>query len=1574
MKNVSSAFREELKKDNRNYIKSADITLKSGIVLKIDNSDLWQNGMKLDTATSSANSFDLGAIITGQLTLTLNNIDEKFTDYDFTDCTATNVKVGLKLPDGTTESLSYGKFYLNDAKYNGSIITLTFYDGIYKFDRPYSKSNLTYPATLGQILRDACSVCDVPMGTVEFDNDDYVVQSRPDDKSLTFRQVLKWIGEISVHYFCTDEEGRLSVGWYDLESQNNQIEETILQDTDGENILDTNNNEIITSIESGIRHFVSLSVGLDDVVITGVRVLHDVEGDSGTETITYQAGSDGYLIEISKNKLIQGDEGTNVANMVAAKLVGLRFRAYQATGLSDPTREVGDTVWLIDRKNNRYKSVITNNTFQPGNFQNFSCGAVSPARNSATRYSQITQVYVDYRKDIEKERTDREKALDELTERIDGSSGLFTTEEIQEDGSTIFYLHNKPMLSESDIIWKMTAEAWGVSTDGGKTYNAGMTVDGDTIVRILTAVGVNADWIKTGAISVEDTDGNETFYVDTETGQVRIVANSFSLKGKSISEIADEEVNDFIDNVYSPAIANLQSQIDGQIETWFYNYVPTTSNAPASNWTTDSEKERHLGDLFYVVDNEEYGGQAYRWAKINNAYTWDYVEDTAVVKALADAADAKDTADQKRRVFVSTPYPPYDVGDLWAGDDTSDLMRCQTARSTGSFNSSDWIKAVKYTDDSELYDFIQGDYTNTIEEIKEQSDQKAETWYQSTDPSLNWNAEQKAEHIGDMWYNTTKQKSYRWDGSAWQEMKTTPPDEVYDQIDGKAQIFISQPVPPYAIGDLWFNSSTSDIMTCISSRSSGNYTASDWEKRNKYTDDSYAELLNQEFNQFVSGYQTEINEIQNSIDQKSEVWYQPTDPALEWTENENTALMDSSGNNILDTTGDTIETVWEKEKYIHDGDLWKDSDTNVEYIYQNGIWVEMPIPDDIFDTIDGKAQIFVTQPVPPYSVGDLWFNSSTSDIMTCINGRESGSYASSDWQKRNKYTDDSYAEEVAGDLSNFADQVVGDLENIQTQIDGKIETYYYDYQPTLSNIPASAWTTEEERQKHIGDLFYWKSKGFTYRFLKDGSTWKWQAIKDSDIDEALSQASTAQDTADGKRRVFTSTPTPPYDVGDLWAQGGSGDIMRCIRSRSSGNYTSSDWEKASKYTDDSAVEDLDHSLDKQGVFNRLTNYGEVKGIFLESDGQLYINASYLMTGILKVSQPGASGKETFYANMDTGEVRIVANSFSLTNGDTIDSIAQGAVDELDDSLTQTDIFNRLTNNGQAHGITLHQNGQLYINAEYIQSLILKVGGANNENGTFEVYNGNGVLVGKIDKDGAKFTNGSDWLQIQNSLMTGGYGGTTDGLLDLSANYSGGERHVVLESKTGDVILKSSGDFLVERTGTGQGTLLQSGNYQYLTDVGDVEITSSETEELRAIALGESVARDASNNPIDALALIRKDTLSKVFYEGDYFSYFSSHIITGWRFVSLTTPTTIAPGYSWDLTANAAGSGIPTRTGTEYLVIPISTGWGAVGSIDQPSSGNTNFTVSVLNNGSSAHTIGCTCLVLGLLSRDLSPLA
>ena len=1542
MKNVSSNFRNELNNGNRNYVKSADITLKNGTVLHIDNSKLWNNGLKIENAVSNTDSFDISSVIIGQLTLTLLNINDEFSEYDFTDCVASNVKVGLKLEDGTTESLSYGKFYLNETNYSSEVITLTFYDCLYKFDKSYSESKLQYPATLNQIVRDSCDVCGVTMGTVTFDNDDYIVQERPSDESLTFRQVLLWVGQISVHYFYADEEGRLAIGWYHVDESNidhSYIKETVLQDVSGDEVLDTSGEEIITNIETGLSRFVSLNTQLDDVVITGIRVLHEIEGENGQETITYQSGNDGYILSVSGNKMIQGDEGSKVASMIAAKVVGVRFRAFTASCLSDPTIECGDSIILADRKGTRYRSIVTNNTFQPGTFQNISCGAKSPARNSAERYSQLTQVYTDYRKELEKERTDREEALDELKERVDSSSGVFTTVETQPDGSNKYYLHDKPTLEESDIIWTMTAEAWSVSTDGGTTVNAGMTVDGDTIVRILTAVGVNADWIKTGAFRIEK-NGEVMFSADTETGIIDIVANSFTLKGQSIEDIAENQVNDFVDAVYTPAIDNIQKQIDGQIETYYYDYEPTLENVPAIDWTSEEERRSHEGDLFYWKSR----GYAYRFFKDGDTWKWQMVQDTDITKALEQASEAKDTADQKRRVFVVTPYPPYDVGDLWVGNNTSDLMRCQRARSSGSYNADDWIKAVKYTDDTELnnfiredysetiqeiynsvdkkaqtwyqttdpsldwasieesvlqdtdgnsildsenndiitlwekeksthdgdlwknptnnkeymyvdgewvemsipddlfdtidgkaqifvvqptppyavgdvwftgttilvcdtaresgefnandwtkrdnytddsalYEFIEGDYASTIDELQTQSDKKAETWYQANDPSTHWNADEKLKHDGDLWYNTSSQKTYIYNGSAWEETKSNPPDEVFDTIDGKAQIFVRQPVPPYSVGDLWFNSATSDIMTCITARPSGSYNAKDWEKRNKYTDDSYAQEINDELNRFIEDYNDEIQEIANSIDKKSETWYQTSDPADQWTDNvDNDPLLDTNGNNITDTTGENITTVWEKEKTLHDGDLWHNPNTNKEYIYVDGEWKETSIPDDVFDIIDGKAQIFVSTPTPPYAIGDLWFNSATSDIMTCIVGREAGSYNASDWQKRNKYTDDSYAEEVAGDLSNFADQVVGDLENLQTQIDGKIETYYYDYQPTLSNIPASAWTTETERQKHIGDLFYYKSTGFTYRFLKDGSTWKWQAIKDSDIDEALQQAATAQDTADGKRRVFTSTPTPPYDVGDLWAQGSNGDIMRCKTARSSGAYVSTDWEKASKYTDDSALQnflsgeysetitELKTQADKkaetwyQGT-DPSTSWNATQKA--EHEGDLWYNTSNQKTYIYdgsawqetKSTPPDdvfdqIDGKAQVFVNQPVPPYAVGDLWFNSATSDIMTCIRgrssgsysasdwqkrnkytdDTSVIDLDNSLDMYGVFNRLTNGGTVQGLYM-ENGQIYVLFTYAKGGVLSLGGKNNGNGYAQILDENDNIIAELDNKG-----------------------------------------------------------------------------------------------------------------------------------------------------------------------------------------------------------------------------------------------
>lgn len=517
MKNVSTAFKNELYKGNRNYIKSARIILSDSTIINIDNSDFWNNGIKVENAVSSNGSFDIGAVIIGQLTLTLNNIEEKFSDYDFTNAKIDNVKVGLKLPDNTIESLAYGVYTVNETSYNGSIITITAYDNMYKFDKPYSKSNLIYPATLNEIVRDACSVCDVTLQTVNFDNDDFVVNEKPADEAITFRNVLQWVAQIACKYCTIDEYGRLVLSWYDMNVLEN------IQHLDGGRFSPwTNENTVSGGTFSpwtagniydggtfeelrGYHHLYSwntLSLTTDDVVITGVRVTEEIEGEDGKENVSYQSGTDGYVLAIEGNKLIQGTAST-VAGYLGVKINGMRFRPFSGSTLSNPTIEPGDAAILTDRKGNIYNTIITTNTFQPGNFQTISCEAKSPARNSASRYSQATQAYVDARKEIQKEKTDREQAIEELTNRINNSSGTFTTIETQPDGSNIYYLHNKPQLADSDIIWKMTAEAWGVSTDGGKTYNAGMTVDGDTIVRILTAVGINADWINAGDMSAD---------------------------------------------------------------------------------------------------------------------------------------------------------------------------------------------------------------------------------------------------------------------------------------------------------------------------------------------------------------------------------------------------------------------------------------------------------------------------------------------------------------------------------------------------------------------------------------------------------------------------------------------------------------------------------------------------------------------------------------------------------------------------------------------------------------------------------------------------------------------------------------------------------------------------------------------------------------------------------------------------------------------------------------------------------------------------------------------------------------
>lgn len=1035
MRNLSTEFKEQQNSGNRNYLKYADFTFTDGSTLSITDKDLWSNGFKFEDAVSQSGSFDIGAAIVNKLTLQINNFSGKYTDYIW-DGARVVCYIGLELSTGI-EKIRICTMTVTDAPYqNTAIISLTCEDSMRLFDRDYSESKMSYPATRLQIIQDACEVCGVTLQSTRFDNDDFVIQNRPDDSSITFRQVIAWVAQMGCQWAKSDEYGRLCLGWYEREVPDKfyNLVETPWKDTDGNDILDTKGAQIITIMQKGITAIDTneFTPWLYDIEITGIKVTEYVENSSQNEAKTYQSGKSGYVIEISDNKLIQEGSGEKICQIIADRCVGLKFRPFTTGALTNIAWEAGDTIEISDRNGKQYKSFLTSVALNPGTFEQLECSAKSVSRNKQKQYSLNQQVQAENKKNLRDERTAREKAIEELSNRLAESSGVYTTVEQQPDGSNIYYLHNKPQLSDSDIVWKMTAEAWAVSTDGGQHWNGGMTVDGDVIARILTATGVNADWINTGTIKAIDKDGNTTFLVDVTTGRVVINADSVQVKGKDVNAIAKEkaetEVNNFISNTYTTDINNLQSQIDGQIETFFYDYEPTLQNIPASEWTTNEERKKHEGDLFYWKSK----GYAYRFMQDGSTWKWQLVQDTDITLALAAAERAQDTADHKRRVFVVQPEPPYDIGDLWSQGTNGDLMRCKVARASGSYSADDWQRASKYTDDSTFNTFLDGVFKDTINNLK-------------------------------------------------------------TQIDGKI-----------------------------------------------------------------------------------ETWYQPNDPSIKWTKTEEQPWLDANGNKILDTSGNEIVLVWESEKVEHEGDLWHNTTDNTQWIYNSGVWKPQSIPDALLDKVDGKSSVYTVQPTPPYYSGDLW--------MT-------------------------------------------------TDSDGK----------------ASLKVTQVNRL--------------------DG------AFNDND-----------------------------------WI----------------------DFKYADKDDIKNAIDNYDTSLGQDEVFNKLTKGGTEQGIYIQ-DGKVYINAKYILAGLLAGERINGRGLKVINDDKNVtleidskGNVILAPKTFSL-QGKTVKEIADSSASTAVSGQTQADIFNKLTNGGKAQGIYLDENGNVYVNGEYVQAKGIKVVDSNGKT-TFAIDKTTGAVT------------------------------------------------------------------------------------------------------------------------------------------------------------------------------------------------------------------------------------------------------
>lgn len=562
MLNVSAKWQRAVMLDNDINVNCfADIVTASGEKIPISDSELWANGFEVNDSTSSNGTFTIGALIAGKLKIKLNNIYEDYSKYDFDKASVTTY-VSKSFSDGTSEKLKIGEYRVSETSYDGSLITLTCLDNINNFNREYD-SNLSYPTTAYEVVRDACIKCDVPFTMARFDNSDYTINEIPsDNQKLTYGQVIAYILQLSGLWGKCGHDGELLIGWYDMSQFDSKgydggtfsTKTTPYSDGDalnGGNFTDYSSGDTAdggTFTEARNYHNIytqkDLNVATDDVVITGVKVTVTSKEDK-TKDVNVLAGKEGYAVSISDNPFISADKAQAVANYIFKRIGGMRFRPLDATLLSNPLIESGDVALVTDRKQNTYSCFISNRTFTVGSGTKISCDAENASRNSADKFSNETKAIVQARKVAQAQLSVYDKQMQLLTQLMSQSLGLFKTEQKQEDGSIIYIMHNKADLNSSNIQWKMTANGMAVSSDYGKTWNAGIDKDGNAIFNIMSAIGINFDWAHGGTLTLGgENNVSGVQYVKDAKGKTLVTLDNKGLTLDSSVKIAWDNVAD----------------------------------------------------------------------------------------------------------------------------------------------------------------------------------------------------------------------------------------------------------------------------------------------------------------------------------------------------------------------------------------------------------------------------------------------------------------------------------------------------------------------------------------------------------------------------------------------------------------------------------------------------------------------------------------------------------------------------------------------------------------------------------------------------------------------------------------------------------------------------------------------------------------------------------------------------------------------------------------------------------------------------------------------------------------------
>lgn len=659
MINVSTQLKKE-SLTNRNYYVTANVTLSNGTTLKLGKKDFYLSGNSLVDSADSGD-FPVGVAIEKTASLSLVNDDGRFDNYNFNGARFV-IFLNLQLSD-KLETIKRGTYIVSKKPATASEISLSLLDKMHNADKTYD-SNLSFPCTVKELLSECCRQCGVTLGDAMFPNADFQIQKAP--SNATYRTVIGMCAGIAGGNARIDENDLLRIITFDKTFTNTTIYDggTVKNWTNGDDLdggtlnpwttgtvvdggtLSNNDYHALFSIQN-------LQYDVDDVIVTGVKYIED-------ET-EYMSGQDGYVITID-NQLLSGNAQAGV-EAIGNQLIGLRMRPFSCDGIANGYATFGDPVEFIDTKNRVFRSFVTDIEFVFGGSTSWSCSAKS-AEEDASEFIGDQQTAVEQsKKDIEKKLSAYDVKLKQMNELAANTLGFFYTEEIQEDGSVITYRHDKPTLADSKVIYKTGVAGFFLSVDGGRTWKAGFDSNGDAVLNILYAIGIQSEWINTRGLTAKDNNGNTTLRIDADTGAVTLEVENFTLKSRTIEQIAKDVVD-----------GTVQSNVT--IPNYYGTYVPTLQNYPASEWKSE-EYEKHDGSIFMNFSTSQvymFSGTDGAWQELDAKKIVNFER---VFNALTDNGKQEGIYMQNGHLYINASY-------IKSGQISADLINLKNINVTNS--------------------------------------------------------------------------------------------------------------------------------------------------------------------------------------------------------------------------------------------------------------------------------------------------------------------------------------------------------------------------------------------------------------------------------------------------------------------------------------------------------------------------------------------------------------------------------------------------------------------------------------------------------------------------------------------------------------------------------------------------------------------------------------------------------------------------------------------------------------------------------------------------------------------------